>query len=113
MNVEYQQAFAYRYDELSGTPQPILALDLVHPDEPRNRIAFDGYLDTGCSRTLLDGRLAVAAGLDPTRGRLTPYTSATGVSIRAALLKVHLAHPLVGEHELEVGFAQVNLALSS
>jgi len=110
VKAEYQQRFPFRCDEVSGDYPPLLALDLVNPTEPKCSLAFDGYLDTGCSRSLLDGRLAVAVGLDPTRGKVVPYVSATGVSIRANLLMVHMRHPLLGEQALEVGFAQVSLA---
>jgi len=109
MKVDYAHTFPYLYDPSGQDRQPLLPLDLVHPDAWNSRIAVDGYLDSGCSRSLFDGRLALAIGLDPTRGRSIPYTSTTGVSIRATLVKVCLEHPAMGTFDLEAGFSQINL----
>lgn len=108
VQVEYQHRFDYRYDVWGQDLQPLLPLDLVHP-RTLQRVTLDGYLDSGCSRSLFDGRLALAIGLDPTSGRSIPYTSATGVSIRASLLPIQLEIPQLGRFQLEVGFTQVNL----
>ena len=108
--VRYEHVFPYLYHPKSGEMQPVLPWDLVNPERPAERITMDGYLDSGCSKSLFDGRLALAIGLDPTRGRSIPYTSATGVTVRGILMQVRLEHPLLGFFDLEVGFSQVSLS---
>ena len=109
MLVDYAHAFPYQYD-VAGERHPILPLHLANPEHVDQRITVDGHLDSGCTRSLFDGRLGLAIGLDPTRGNTIPFISATGVSIRAVLQRVVLEHPLLGAFELEVGFSQVNLS---
>ncbi|MBI3926997.1 MAG: retropepsin-like domain-containing protein [Armatimonadetes bacterium] len=88
----------------------MLALDLVHPEHTERRLTVNGYVDTGCSRSLFDGRLALALGLDPSRGDRIPFVGATGVSVIGLLMPVRLAHPALGDFNLTIAFAQVHLS---
>lgn len=109
MEVNYSFRFDYRFDPLDGMRYPILTLELVNPDDLTRRVEVDAYIDCGCSKSLFDGRLANLIGIDPTRGPLVSYTSASGVSVAGILCSVQLQHPDLGRFDVEVGFAQVRL----
>lgn len=109
MNVEYTHVFDYCYDPGDGLRYPVLPLELVNVTNAGLRTHTRGYLDTGCSRSLFDGRLGLLIGVDPTRGRRVSYASATGSSITGILCSIHLEHPQLGRFQLEVGFTQIHL----
>ncbi len=109
MKVEYTHRFDFRYDPHDGQRYPILPFLLSRLQEPANQVEVDTYLDSGCSKSLFDGRLARILGIDLTAGQTQLYTSATGVTLSATICPIRLQHPALGSFELEVGFAQILL----
>lgn len=107
VRVDYSNIFPYSIDPLTGRLLPILAFDLVNR---QRRVTLNGCLDTGCERSLLDGRLALAVGIDLTGASSIPYCSAVGISVAGLLAPVNLVHPALGSFHLEVGFSPMHLA---
>lgn len=102
MSYDYQ--FNYIYD-LNGEPYPGLVLRISLPHHPEQTLDIDAYFDSGTQRSLLDGQLGRAMGLDLLSGRPIRYTSVTGSGIDARLHRIQLSHPDLGNFELEIGFS--------
>jgi hypothetical protein len=61
--IHYPFRFNYAYDR-EGNLLPRRTLTVFRPDEPSHRIEVDGYLDSGAERSLFDGWIGTALGLD-------------------------------------------------
>jgi hypothetical protein len=71
---------------------------------------IDAYLDSGAERSLFEGWITRAIGLDLLAGRTIPYASLTRQTIEGRLHPVRLSHPSLGHFELEVGFSTGNIS---
>ncbi len=103
--VQYAYEVAYTYDPLTGDPFPILPLQVANPHAPGQALDANAYLDSGAQRSLFDGWIATALGLDLLSGRELRYVSLAGIGLTARLHQVRLIHPNLGSVELEVGFS--------
>lgn len=96
--------------DTAGDKVPALRLGLSHPTQAEDAISITGHLDSGASRTVLQGPLARAIGLEIMDGRLIPLRAAVGASLEGRLHRVRLFHEILGDHEMEVAFATFALA---
>lgn len=106
ITVTYEHAFPYTYDP-RGEPFPTLTLRLSRPGQTEPALDIDAYLDSGARRSLVEGRLAAALGIDLFRGPEVRYVSTSGAAITARLHRIQLSHPALGSFELEVGFSTI------
>ena len=107
--VTYTYRFPYGYSS-QGQPFPILPIQLLNPADTRRSVEVAAYLDSGTERSLFDGTLALALGIDLLHGRRITYFSAGGTGIDAFVLPVKIRHPELGQFDLEVGFSSITLA---
>lgn len=111
VDVTYAHEFPYRYDPVTNDPFPLLQLRLSRPDQDlENAIDIDAYLDSGAQRSVLEGWMAPALGLDLMDGEPVTYSSTTGQELQGRLHEVRLSHPLLGAFHLEIGFATSDIA---
>lgn len=68
-------------------------------------VDVEAVLDTGAGRSLFDGRLATAIGLDLLAGTRTPYQPTSGPGIDGYLHPVRLLHDDLGEFDMQIGFS--------
>lgn len=106
LNFEHQ--FEYSSDE-RGDTFPKLVLRLINPADPTCAIDFDGHLDSGAGRSLLNGQLAAAIGLDLLAGPEIHYQTAMGAGIAAREHHVELEHEMLGRFNLPLGFSTGNI----
>lgn len=104
LTVRYDLEFPYPYD-LNGERFPRLTFRLTNPENPGQSVDVDAYLDSGAQRSLFDGGIGRAVGIDLLTGDQKQYESATGSSIAGRLHRVRLEHPDLGSFDLEVGFS--------
>lgn len=107
--VTYTYHFPYGYSP-QGRPFPILPIQLFNPSDKARSVEVAAYLDSGSERSLFDGTLARALGIDLLRGQRFTCFSAGGASIDAFLHPVAIQHPELGQFALDVGFSSVTLA---
>jgi len=107
--VAYTYRFPYGYSP-QGRPFPILSIRLLNPSDTARSVEVAAYLDSDTERSLFDGTLALALGIDLLRGQRISYSSATGTGMDAFLHPVKIRHPELGQFDLEVGFSSVTLA---
>lgn len=108
LNVRYDNEFPYSYD-LNGERFPRLTIRLTNPASPDEAVDVDAYLDSGAQRSLFDGRIGRAIGIDLLTGKERQYESTTGSSIAGMLHRVRLAHADLGLFDLELGFSTVHI----
>ncbi len=102
--VSYAYEFEYSYDD-DGRRRPLLKLRLASLAEPALVVDVEAVLDSGAERSLIDGRIGAALGLDILRGsRLTFETMAGGV-LPATLHTVQISHLKLGTFEFEIAFS--------
>ncbi|MBI3799407.1 MAG: hypothetical protein HY268_20875 [Deltaproteobacteria bacterium] len=92
--VSYAYEFAYTYSSQTGDPFPVLALQIASPDHPEQALDIDVYLDSGAQRSLFDGRIGTALGLELFSGPELRYVSVAGVGLAARLHRVQRALPV-------------------
>ncbi len=109
VEVSYTHQFDYAYAS-EERRFPGLVVRLANPQPPEQGIDVDAFLDSGCERSLFDGRHASALGLDLLAGRIKRYAPTSGPSIEARLHEVLLIHPNLGRFQLEVGLSTNNIA---
>jgi hypothetical protein len=83
----------------------MIQVQLAKPADPATAIEVDAYLDSGAGKSLFDGQIARAIGLDLNKGRPQSYSSTAGYSVNARLHQAIISHPDLGQHSLEVGFS--------
>ena len=106
--VTYPHEFPYR-QSLAGGTFPILPVTIGAAHQLARSADVIAYLDSGAQRSLFDGTLAGAIGLDLLAGRRLTAASAAGFSIEAIVHPVRLSHPDLGEFNLEIAFSTVPL----
>lgn len=104
VEVDYEHEFSYRAGSDGGL-FPRLTLRIWSEENPSDGLDVDAYLDSGAERTLLDGRLGRALGIDILDGPKTRYVGASGAGLSATLHPVLLAHADLGSFRVEVGFS--------
>ncbi len=104
LTVSYEHQFDYFHDQ-RGERFPALQIRIATPGNPEQALDIDAYIDSGAERSLLDGSIGRALGLDLFAGRQIPYVSTIGVRMEGWLHRVRLSHPDLGYFELEVGFS--------
>ena len=107
--VSYVYRFDYSYDDEGERFQKLL-LQIASPGHPEHALEIDAYLDSGAERTLVDGRIGTALGLDLLSGPELRCVSITGTGLTARLHVVRFSHPDLGDFELEVGFTTVPIS---
>ncbi len=108
LTVAYPHEFSYR-QSLAGGTFPILPVTISAAHELARPADVIVYLDSGAQRSLLDGTLAGAIGLDLLRGHRLTFASAAGFSIDTVIHPVRLSHPDLGAFNLEIAFSTVPL----
>ncbi len=108
--VTYAYQFNYTYDPQKGEPFPVLVLQIMNPDHSEQALDIDAYLDSGAQRSLFDGGIGTALGLDLFSGPEIRYVSIAGTGIVARLHRVRFAHPALGNFELEVGLSTARIS---
>ncbi len=107
--VVYEHLLDYLRDE-KGAPFPGLRLEISPPNTPKSMIVVPAHLDSGASRSIFDGEIAEAIGLDLLAGDSLVYLTTTGVGVDARLHRVRLGHPYLGSRILEIGFSTSKIA---
>jgi hypothetical protein len=103
--VSYDHEFPYPYDD-SGESYPFLQVQLINPTDPSRTVEVDAHVDSGCGRSLFNGELAAAIGLQFMNGQAYKYSSTSGNGLSARLHQVTVSHPELGRFQLEVGFSE-------
>lgn len=106
--IHYPFQINYSYDE-DGNLLPRLAFAVSRPRSPGRLIDVDPYLDSGAERSLFDGWIGTALGLDLLSGPRIGYKTTMGTVLTATIHPVRLSHTDLGDFDLEVGFASVSL----
>lgn len=109
LTVSYSHQLHYLY----GVAQerfPGLLLRIWNPANPGLALETDAHLDSGAERSLLDGWIGRAIGLNLLNGLRIPYQSTAGHTIEGRLHQVGLSHPDLGQFQLEVGFTMGPIA---
>ncbi len=103
-DVSYVHRFQYGYDE-GGGRLPLLKLRLSNITDPALVVDVEATLASGAERTLIDGHLGVALGLDVLRGPQLTFETMAGGFFPATLHLVQLSHLALGTFTLEVAFS--------
>ena len=101
--VVYSHDFPYRY--LAEQDCPGIVVTISNEVDRHQAVDIDAHLDSGAGRSLLDGQIAGAIGLELLAGRPTRFSWTAGAPVEARLHRVRLSHPLLGDFPLEVGFS--------
>jgi len=104
ITVSYEHYFEYAYDK-NGKRFPRLGFRLSHLAHPEKAMDVDAYVDNGSERSLFNGWIGAALGIDILDGSRVMYESAAGSSLIATIHPVRLVHEELGTFELEVGFS--------
>ncbi len=103
-SVSYELQFEYSYDT-SGKLFPRLEFRVSDPASTAEGIDVQGYLDCGAERSLFNGWIGTALGIDVLSGQSIVYKTGAGTLLPATIHPVRLFHPDLGELDLEVGFS--------
>ncbi len=103
-DVSYAHRFEYGYDE-DGGRLPLLKLRLSNIGDPAAVIDVEATLDCGAERSLFDGQIAAALGLDILDGPQITFETMAGSFFPGALHRVQLSHLELGTFKLEVAFS--------
>jgi len=106
--VEYVHELPYSHDA-SGRQYPRLTVRISNPGAPEQAIDIDAYLDSGAERSLFDGRMGVAIGLDLMAGSELSFDGTSGGHVTARLHNVQLSHPILGTVVIELAFSTGHL----
>jgi hypothetical protein len=82
----------------------------LHSLADDRQLEVQAHLDSGTEKSLFDGQIGKAIGLDPGDGEVLYYRSSTGASLVARLHRVRLAHDQLGAHSLTIGFSEGRIA---
>ncbi len=101
--VSYDLELDYAHDR-DGKRFPRLAFRLANPGVSTRTLDVLAYLDSGSERSLFNGWLGTALGIDILTGRRIRYESAAGGHVSATIHPVRLVHDDLGTFDLEIGF---------
>ncbi len=94
-SVSYDFSFDYGYDA-DGALRPLLRLLVSNVAEPSNAVEIDAALDSGAERSLLNGRIGEALGIDVLRGPELSFSTMAGGLLPATLHRVRISHSDLG-----------------
>ena len=100
-DVSYAVELEYLRDEDTGVAYPGLWLEIGPLKSPDAAVHIRCTLDSGASRSIVRGEVALALGLDLLSGPAQTYATLAGTRLEARLHRVRLTHPELGGHELE------------
>ncbi len=106
--VSYDHEFSYPYDD-RGERRPILQILLANPGDTSLAVEVDASIDSGAGKSLFDGALLPAIGLQLLDGQRQLYSSTGGFQLWARLHQVIISHPDLGSFPLKVGFSEVTI----
>ncbi len=84
---------------------PLLRLVASIAGDPAAAVELEAVLDSGAERSLFNGKIGLALGLDVLRGPEISFSSVAGSLLSANLHSVRLSHADLGTFELEVAFS--------
>ncbi len=102
--VSYCHEFTYGYDDF-GARLPLLRFRLSGIENPLLMVDVDVALDSGAQRSLFDGRIGAALGLDLLRGPRLTFETMAGNLFPATLHTIQLTHNQLGTFKLETAFS--------
>jgi hypothetical protein len=104
--VTYGSDFGYSYDA-DGKLCPLLKIlvSSLTAASPAVAVDIEASVDSGAERSLFNGRIGLALGLDVLRGPEVTFATMAGGLLAAKLHPVRLSHADLGTFELEVGFS--------
>ena len=103
VTISYEHEFEYTCDEY-GKWVPRLTFRASTPEDQEIALDVEAYLDLGAERSLFNGEVGVALGIDVLTGKPITYQSAIGGHLSATIHPVRLVHDDLGAFDLEVGF---------
>lgn len=106
--VSYDHEYTYPYDD-RGERCPILHIQLANPADALMAVEVDASIDSGTGKSLFDGELLPAIGLQLMDGQRQLYSSAGGYQLWAWLHQVIVSDPDLGSFRLKVGFSEVKI----
>jgi hypothetical protein len=109
IDISYEHELDYLRDSERGNPLPGLWV-VVHGLADSRKLEVQAHLDSGAEKSLLDGQIGKAIGLDPDDGEMLYYRSRIGAEMVARLHRVRLVHKELGSHDLTVGFSEQKIA---
>lgn len=102
--VSYAHTFEYGY-ALDGKLGPSLRFLATSIPQPQRAIELDATLDSGAERSLFNGRIGPALGIDVLGGPELSFSTMAGGVLAARLHPIRLTHADLGTFELEVAFS--------
>jgi len=106
-------SYAHQLNYLYGAKQersPGLLLQIWNLANSEQTLETDAYLDSGAERSLFDGQIGRAIGLNLLDGRMVSFQSTAGRVVEGRLHQVGLAHPDLGGFQLEIGISMERIA---
>lgn len=105
ISIPYDYSFEYSYDA-EGRLSPLLRFLASNMGaDVSARVELEATLDSGAERSLFNGRIGIALGLDVMRGPEIAFSTMAGGLLSATLHPIRLSHPELGTFELEVAFS--------
>ena len=109
--IDYAYEIPYTVDPRNNRSFPRLLVRLTNLAEPSRAIDTDVFLDSGAEISLFDLQYAAILGLDLTSAPARQWgSSVRGLALEGKLHRISIAHDLVGEFDLEVGFAERSIS---
>lgn len=108
ITVSYEHRFEYAHDA-DGGRFPRLEIRVAHPKNEDAALDVWAYRDSGAERTLFNGWIGSALGIDLLDGRELVYQTGSGGHLTARVHPLHLFHPDLGDFELEVGLSSSDI----
>ncbi|MGH9318672.1 MAG: hypothetical protein ACRD21_17250 [Vicinamibacteria bacterium] len=109
IQVSYVHELDYLRDSVTGDPFPGLWIVVRSLNDGRE-LEIQAHLDSGAERSLFDGQIARAIGLQAGNEERIYFRSTVGVDVVAVSHRVQLVHENLGERELAVGFSDREIA---
>lgn len=107
-SITYDHRFAYAHDP-DGEQYPRLSFQLATTSEPKLALDVDAHLDCGAGRSLFNGRLGSALGLDILSGSEITFQATTGALLVARVHPMRLTHPDLGSFDLDIAFSSSDI----
>ena len=104
VTVDYQHRIEYAYDR-KGKRFPRLSFRISSASDLKRAMDVNAYLDCGSERSLFNGWIGSALGIDILSGPRVKFESAAGSYLTATIHPVRLVHDDLGTYELDVGFS--------
>ena len=102
--IPYDYGFEYSYDA-EGRLCPLLRFLASNIADVSAVVDLEATPDSGAERSLFNGRIGTALGIDVMRGPGITFSTMAGGVLSATLHPIRLTHPELGTFELEVAFS--------